>query len=254
MTRAERARPGMEDLLPGDFMIAPDTALVELRCPDEGGDAYRLRGPFRLVIDVPKNARCHINLLNGESNVLAESPTEQTVGGVTLGSRGTQYAIVMRRDSAGPAAPRVIVFDGQVDVSLPEGAVSVNRGRTLTYNPGRRPTLVATTPAQLQRWAGLYASFDVNEAMRNATTAVDRQRTYDELQQLHYEVLADPADTVKRVTLARAQLRYGMLDHATFNLRRAGVTTQAKLQQYQIRIDSSVVTRRVRGGGAGPRN
>jgi len=248
MQEAELARVGMEDLLPGDFLIAPDTAHLELRCPAGSETTYRLRGPFRLVIDVPREARCHINLLNGDANVLAAEPTEQTVGGVTLGSRGTQYAIVVRRDSAGPTS-RVIVFDGRVQMATSSGPVVVGPGTGLTHEMRTgRNTVSRTTSDQLQRWAGLYASFDMNAARANGAPIDQYDRSYERLQRLHYDVLSNPGDTTARVNLAKTQLGYRVSDQATFNLRRAGVTSDAQLRRWQIDPRSVPLIRRSVGG------
>jgi hypothetical protein len=253
MQEAERARVGMDDLLPGDFLIAPDTAHLELRCPVDSETTYRLRGPFRVVLDIPREAGCHVNLLNGSANVLAAEPTEQTVGGVTLGSRGTQYAIVVERDAEGPSS-RVIVFDGRVQMATAAGPVVVGPGTGVTYEMrSGRHTTSRTTSAQLQRWAGLYAAFDLNAAVTNGAEVPQYDRTYTRLQRLHYEVLSNPADTMARVNLAKTQLEYRVSDQATFNLRRAGVTSDAQLQRYQIDPRSVPLIRRSVGRSGTPR-
>ncbi len=239
--QVERLREGAEPLLPGDQLLTPDTAFVELRCPPGSGDTYRLIGPFRVLIDVPRRARCHVNLLSGELNILAEQPTEQTVGAITLGSRGTQYVVTARRTADG-FTPRVVVFDGDVSVRTGEASIEAGAGSSLTYDAasaGFRTSRV--TDQQYRRWSGLYARFDVHEAVERGAAIPEpaRDAVQSRLDSLHYQVLTNPEDAERRAALARAQIEYRMIDHARFNLERAGITSDSALRRY--RIDPAII-------------
>ncbi len=248
--RAIRATAGL-DLQPGDLLTAADTSYLELLCMPAGSTTYRLRGPFRFFIDVPDTAgHCHMNLLSGDANVIAEEPTGQTVGAVNLTSHGTQYAIIVRRDSAG-IAPRIVVFDGEVSARTSSGdTLTARPGMNLDVSPrSARPSLGRTTPQQLKRWAGIYANFDMDEGLKQGVIVNNRSASYDSLSVLHYEVLANPGDTERRVALARAQIRYRVPEHANFNLRRAGVTTDDAARRYNI--DPAILrVGRMRSGGS----
>jgi hypothetical protein len=243
---AEAGSVGMPELLPGDFIITPDSAFVELRCPSDGSTTYRLHGPFRFVIDVPREAGCHLDLLHGEAAVIADEPTEQTVGAVTLGSKGTQYGIVATRDADGPQS-RVIVFDGVVDMGTPSGSLRVDPGLAARYDTrADKPSVARSTSTQVRRWAGLYATFDVGKAAALGRLQDDSARVRERMTELHYEVLSHPADTARRVALAKEQIRRGILDAAAFNLRRVGVTTESELRRHDI--DPAMLSR-IRGIG-----
>ncbi|MCI0435486.1 MAG: hypothetical protein L0271_17850 [Gemmatimonadetes bacterium] len=233
----ETVQEGAADLLPGDMLIAADTAFVELRCPVDSNDTYRLTGPFRVLIDVPHSARCHINLLSGDMNVLAELPTGQTVGPVTLASSGTQYAVVARRTDEG-FAPRVLVFDGDVTVRSAGGTVGAGPGASVTYDLTRGGFRTAQiTDPQLRRWSGVYARFDVAEAIAMGAPAQRSAIMYARFDSLHYGVLNNPDDPERRAALARAQVELRVIDHARFNLERAGIRSDSALRRYRIDPD-----------------
>ncbi len=67
-----------------------------------------------------------------------------------------------------------------------------------------------------------------------------------QLTALHYEVLANPADTARRVELAKEQIRYRANDQAAYNLKRVDIIDDAALRRYQI--DPEVI----RGAGLRP--
>jgi hypothetical protein len=116
---AERLEPmtAGRELVPGDIVLVPvDSVLVELSCTVASRTStHRLRSPFRVMIDVPMDSACATSVLSGEMNVLAESPTQTTAGGVVLGSTGTQYAVEVRRTEAG-VMRKLTVFDGRLRV------------------------------------------------------------------------------------------------------------------------------------------
>ncbi len=112
----EPADTGM-DLLPGDLLTSSASeTLLEMSCPAGSNNSFRLDGPFRVLIDAPRDTVCHVNLLGGGVDVLAETSTSVTAGGVEMGSVSTQYAV--RLEGSGSAVtPKLIVFDGKVLVS-----------------------------------------------------------------------------------------------------------------------------------------
>ncbi len=229
----EPADTGME-LLPGDLLTGSASGtLLELNCPAGSNDSYRLDGPFRVLIDVPRDSVCHVNLLGGGVDVLAESGTSVTAGGVEMGSVSTQYAV--RLEGSGAAVtPKLIVFDGEVLVSTMRGrpltaglAVPLNR----TGRPSR-PQPVA--PEEIQRSAAIYSTLDVAKATKAGAQISDRTAVMNQFTTLHAEVLKNPADTVKRAELAKYQIQYKINNAALYNLKRVDVTSEQKLQRYDI--------------------
>jgi len=97
---------------PGDQLSASDTSAIELTCLPKESTKYRLKGPFRVLIDVPVGTLCHVNLLAGQGEVLAEEPTNTTAAGINLRSKGTQFSVsVTRVDDR--VVRKVVVFDGE---------------------------------------------------------------------------------------------------------------------------------------------
>lgn len=230
----EAPRAGME-LLPGDVISASsDSVLVELSCALRNRTSrYRLRSPFRVLIDVPADSVCHVNLLAGRADVLAETPTQTTAGGITLGSSGTQYTVeVMRTDSG--AALRCTVYDGRMRVLSRRSTVQITAGINLLWAPDGAVRRQRNSREELAATAALYARFDLAQAERADTVMLNRAAALRELTALHLDVLANPADTTRRVALARRQLDLNVRDQAIFNLRRVNITTDARLRAHNI--------------------
>ncbi len=239
--RPEAAAVGME-LEPGDLLVAEaEDVSVSLTCSaPEGTNTYLVDAPFRVLIDVPTTASCHVNLLSGLTEVVAEAPTETSAGGVTLGSTGTQYAVELRR-RGNALVFNCYVYDESVRV-LSNPSVTAAAGQKLVWSGLQSVTLHANTPRDLARSATTYARFDLAAATTRGAAVQDTAATLRALTALHMEVLAHPADTAKRVALAKEQIRYDMNDRAMYNLRRVNVRDEAQLRRY--RIDPSVVTAR----------
>lgn len=232
-----RAAVGLE-LMPGDLIgTAGDSVFVALRCGSEGRAAsYLLTSPFRVLIDVPTTASCHVNLLSGLTEVVAEAPTETTAGGVTLGSTGTQYAVELRR-SGNALVFNCIVYDDTVRVLTRPGLQAV-AGTKLVWSAGT-VRLARNATEDLTRSAATYARFDLAAAGRQGVQVTDTAATVRQLTALHYAVLANPTDTARRADLAREQLRYRVDEGAVYNLNRVDVRTDAALRRY--RIDGAVL-------------
>ena len=229
--RAGATRPEPADtvqvLVPGDMLMAGDESLVELSCVPSRGNTYRLKGPFRVMIDVPLDTTCHVNVMAGHGDVIAESPTTTTVGGVPLGSTGTQYAVDVTNEG-GQLNRRVAVFEGTVK-ELKSGII-VEQGLMLRLTGRRlRPSPVSTEA--IERSAEVNARLDVASAARASR---DPASEYQQLKQLYSQVLARPADTASRVALAKRQIDLKVNAQAAYNLKRANVTTDAQLRRYQI--------------------
>jgi hypothetical protein len=251
------------ELVPGDIILVPvDSVLIELSCTVASrASTYRVRSPFRVMIDVPTDSACATNVLSGEMNVLAESPTETTAGGVVLGSTGTQYAVEVRRTARG-VMRKVTVFDGQLRVlSAAARGLEVRPGSNMLWRAGAAEWSVgANGPQELDRAASVYARFDVEEAERKGAPVADRTATYGTLKAAHYAVLAAPGDTAKRVDLAKKQIEYRVNDQALYNLKRVDVVREPELRRYQIdpaalranlRVDNRVwYDRQIRAVGA----
>jgi hypothetical protein len=229
----ERAEVGAA-LLPGDVAATRDSSLLELRCTEEAGNTYRLQGPFRVLIDVPIDSTCHVNLLAGHGDVIAESPSATTAGGIALGSSGTQYSVEVTREGD-QLVRQVAVFEGEVGVR--GSGRGVAQGSELRW-VGLEATSASLSRHDIERSAEVYARFDAAAAAAEAPGG-DSAATYRQLKQLHYDVLANPADTAKRVELAKRQIQYKASYQAAYNLRRANVTNDAALRRYQI--DPAVV-------------
>src|SRR4029079_17491813 len=136
--------------------------------------------------------------------------------------KGTQYSVDVTRDG-GTGAPvcKVVVFEGEV---FARGRAEATRPGTTTRWVGRSAAMTSTTtPTSTQdidRSAGLYATFDV-AAARTASPETNASVSYDQLKALHYAVLSNPTDTAKRVELAKRQIQYKVDDQAAYNLKRA---------------------------------
>jgi hypothetical protein len=234
--RGELTVVGME-LLPGDLLSTSlENVLLELSClAAEKTSTYRLKSPFRVLLDVPTDSTCHVNVLAGEANTLAESPTQTTVGGVTLSSTGTQYAVEVRRTPEG-VTQKVMVFDGELRVLSPSArGQAVRAGGNMAWLPrARQWSLAANKVEDVDRSAAVYAAFDLDAARRKGATIEDSAAAYNSLKGLHRAVLENPSDTARRVELAKRQVQYRISDQALYNLKRVNVTTDARLQRYQI--------------------
>ncbi len=232
---AETADIGME-LLPGDLLTssASGTAL-ELNCPAGSNNSYRLEGPFRVLIDAPREEVCHVNLMGGSVDVLSESGTSVTAGGVEMGSVSTQYAV--RLEGSGAAVtPKLIVFDGKVAVSTVRGrTLELTQGLAVPLNragPISRPQAVASE--EFERSAAIYTTLNIAKASRAGAQIGDRSAVMTRLTTLHSAVLKNPADTAKRAELAKYQIQYQINNEALYNLKRVDLTNEQKLQRYDI--------------------
>lgn len=223
------------NLLPGDlvFTSAQGTTVVFM-CPPDGGSTFAIESPFRVQVSVPTEASCHLDLDAGSMDVLAEASTEITSGGVDAGSVTTQYAVRVAATEEG-VVQEINVFDGEVFVRSEAGELEIGQGSSLTYGSGSSgPVVEANSAEDIKRSAAVYSAYDVDQALRAGADVGDWRELRARLEELHYEVLDEPDDETRRVELARVQLRYEARDQALYNLKRADVTTEDKLRQYDI--------------------
>jgi len=210
--------------------LVPDL-FVELTCPK--GTLLRFSGGFRAVISAPGEADCAVDYLSGGLDVLTDEPTRVDIGGKTLGTSGTRYAVRLAREGGKPSE-RVLVFEGQVEVAAPTGSTEVSTGKTLSFNRKvTKPEPKPVTAAEIQRWATLYARFDMAKARAAGVEISDGQAAEAKLTQLHAEVLRNPAAVQPRLELASAQAVNRIGDEALYNLRRSHKIDARKLQAVQ---------------------
>ena len=242
----EPAAVGME-LMPGDLLDAEAAgASLSLTCSGpEGTNTYLITAPFRVLVDVPTAASCHVNLLAGLTEVVAEAPTETTAGGVTLGSTGTQYSVELRRRGAALLF-NCVVFDESVRV-LSGPAAQASAGHKMVWTDLTTVSVRPNTPGDLARSAATYARFDLAMATSRGAAVQDTAAALRALTALHVAVLAHPADTTSRVALAKEQIRYSASDHAMYNLRRVDVRDSAQFRRYAI--DASALVGRTADPG-----
>jgi hypothetical protein len=212
--------------------LAPDL-FVELTCPR--GTLLRLSGPFRSVVTLPGDTDCGLDQLSGGLDVLTDQPTEIRTGGKTLGTPGTRYAVRLSRDDSGPNC-RLLVFEGHVEVKGAGPLRQISTAQSLTFSrQAANPEPQPVTPEEIQRWAGLYARFDIAKAETAGVTLTAEQRTATEAQltRLHAAVLSDPAASQTRLALADAQIKNKVGDEGLYNLRRTQMVDPGKLRQIQ---------------------
>jgi hypothetical protein len=215
------------------LISSADSVFIELGCGEEGQtNTYMIASPFRVLIDVPTVASCHVNMLSGLTEVVAEAPTETTAGGVTLGSTGTQYAVELRRDGDALVL-NCIAYDGTVRV-LAQPDLMIAAGAKLVWYGERGVEQAPNTRQDLERSAATYARFDLATAQKQNVAIQDPAAALRQLSALHYQVLANPADTARRVDLAKEQIRYRVSDQAVYNLNRVNVRDEAALRRYEI--------------------
>ncbi|HBL31845.1 MAG TPA: hypothetical protein DD490_33905 [Acidobacteria bacterium] len=223
------------ELADGDLLTAlkPDL-FVELTCPR--GTLLRLTGAFRTVVSLPDGVDCGLEPLNGAIDVLTDQPTEIGLGGKTLGTPGTRYAVRLSRDAGGPNY-RILVFEGEVELKGYDLRRVVSTSRSLRFTRAAVPAETqAVTPEEIQRWAGLYARFDLAKAEAAGIQWNDEHggATEAALTRLHAAVLQDPAAARPRLTLAKEQARLKVGDEALYNLQRTKMIAPDKLNEIHL--------------------
>lgn len=204
---------------------APDAnVLLEIGCPADGRTVFRFSGAFRVVVLPPRpDVPCVLQMLGGGVDVMAEEPTEINVGGVVLGSRGTQYAVHLRRTEEGPVCEGV-VYENDLMIRTRLKEIPLATSRSWVYKFATGTGAQAGIPEGMLRQSAMIATrFDVARLRGDkAATAPEIERQEAELLALHIEVLRAPANKDARLRLGTRQETVGSLDSARYNLERAG--------------------------------
>lgn len=204
---------------------AADTS-IEIECPAESGNRYKLSPPFRVAIGLSSEQGCRIDLMAGTANVQSDSPTEVNAGGVLIGTRGTQFWVRAERSSE---SPLVCVFEGAVEVAGRDGAVRQGTALFVADSPSPAALQAKRIPAELYTSvATLYANFDVSYADRTGTLSAE---TREALYAQHLQVLRNPGNSAARLALAVSQIKAGQPDKATYNLRRSDIRDVSTLKE-----------------------
>jgi hypothetical protein len=214
----------------GDLLTtaAPETnVLLEIGCPANGRTVFRFSGAFRVVVLPPRpDVPCVLQLLGGGVDVMAEEATEINAGGVVLGSKGTQYAVHLRRTDAGPVCEG-IVYENALHIRTGPTEIPLSTSRSWLYNFATRTGQQGgISERALTQSATIAARFDVARLRADKTLtpakASEIKRQESELLALHIEVLKAPANKDARLKLGTRQETVGSLDGARYNLLRVG--------------------------------
>ena len=211
----------------GDLVWALDSSvLLEVECAPNARTLFRFSNGFRLVVLPPRpDVPCVVQLLAGGVDVRADDSTEVNAGGIVLGSRGTQYAVRLRRPPEGAVCDGV-VYDDDLMVTPPGRAtITIRRSNGWTYDlAARRGRQGAVSAGMVRQSAEIATAFDLARMSPGGGRGTeDRRQAEEQLLSLHIAVLTAPADQNVRSQLGRTQERFGIVDGAAYNLKRAGV-------------------------------
>jgi hypothetical protein len=211
----------------GDLIwTANTTVLVELECGSKTRTPFRLSNGFRAVVLPPTaDVPCVLQLLAGGVDVQAEEGTVINAGGIVLGSRGTTYAVRLRRTSEGAVCDGA-VYEGQLDLRPPGRDPTVlATGRFWRYDlVAHRGQQSAISTQSILESARIHALFDLTEvnplalSLKGTSPAQTWEQLATRLLHLHVEVLRAPADPVVRSELGKVQQQYGIARGARYNL------------------------------------
>src|SRR4029079_843201 len=123
---------------------------------------FRFSGAFRVVVLPPRtDVPCVLQLLAGGVDVMAEEPTEINAGGVLLGSKGTQYAVHLRRSESGPVCEGV-VYENDLLIRTAQKEIPLSTSRSWVFNFATGTGEQAGISEQALRQSAVIASrFDV---------------------------------------------------------------------------------------------
>lgn len=218
----------------GDLLSALDpSVLLELTCPR--GSLLHFGNGFRVLIQGSETADCAAAFLAGDLDVLTDHDTEVSLGGRTVGTLGTRYAVKL--SARGPGASRWIwVFEGKVGVAGGGPSMTVDQGKMAEIR-GRRPSVEQPiSESEVQTWAGRYAAFDLVKAKAAGVELSPQQAaaTRDKLAGLYVNVLSRPDDKAARLNLAQVQVSNRIGAEAIHNLKRSGAADQKALDELKI--------------------
>jgi hypothetical protein len=167
-----------------------------------------------------------LQLLAGGVDVMAEEPTEINAGGVVLGSKGTQYAVHLRRTESGPVCEGV-VFENDLLIRTRQKEIPLSTSRSWVFNFSTETGQQGDISERALKESAVIASrFDVArlrvDGVLTPARAADIERQESELVALHMEVLKAPANKDARLRLGTRQEKVGSIDSARYNLKRVG--------------------------------
>lgn len=231
----------------GDLIRALDSkVLVELKCASTGRTPFRFSSGFRVIVLPPRqDVPCVMQLLAGGVDVRTEEATEINAGGIVLGSRGTQYAVQLRRTNEGAVCDGV-VFDDELEVKVPaREAMRLTTSSGWTYNLATGTGTRGAVPDRTIEWSAAVATaFDLARlAPGTASSPEAQKRLGQQLFELNMAVLKAPANQELRAELGKTQQRLGITDAARYNLKKAEVL---KRQQATPRVSDVPAAQAVR--------
>lgn len=230
-----------QELPVGDEVVAlTDDLFVELTCP--GGSQLHFTGNFRVQINMPTTGQdCAIDSRDGSLDVLTDVAVETCAAGVCAATGGTRYAVAVGR-SGGTLEREITVFEGEVEVVTREQRTAVTTRKTLKVKDladGRGAVSFETTEVtarQVDRWADLYARFDVVNARAAGVELSGEALTeaQGDFKRLHAMVLAQPEAKEPRAELAAKQVTYKVDRAALYHAQRSGLVTEEQVRDRQI--------------------
>ena len=227
-----------DEVAEGDLLTALDPSVrLELTCPR--GSLLHFNNGFRVLIQAAETADCAAAFLAGDLDVLTDTDTSVGIGGKTLGTAGTRYAVELHGGAV--STQWIWVFEGRVGVATRQTALTLEPGRMAQYR-GQQPSPVEQpiSASEVQSWAGRYADFDLIKAKAAGAglSPGEALTTHARLSELYAQVLARPDDQKARVNLALVQIDNRIGAEAIHNLKRAGVADQKKLDELKINPES----------------
>ncbi|HKQ50383.1 MAG TPA: hypothetical protein VJZ71_20080 [Phycisphaerae bacterium] len=210
-----------------ELQCAVEDIAVEVTC-GERSESFRFSAPFRMLVTPGDNdtGKCTFDLRAGSADVIAESPTSITAGGVTMGSESTMYGVSVTREND----------QTQIALSVYEGKVSFRS------SPSAKPDFVEDGKKVLFAAAGLkrmdipredysraaqaYARIDLAKSgvaidLDHGPVAGESPRdVFRALAHQYAQVLSNPEDVEVRLALAATQNKYNLSRGALYNLRR----------------------------------
>jgi hypothetical protein len=213
--------------------------LVEIECTSKGRTPFRLSNGFRAVVLPPRpDVACVLQLLAGGVDVRTDETTEINAGGIVLGSKGTQYAVRLRRTGEGAVCDGV-VFDGDLSVTPPSlKMIELASNNSWTYDlAADRGQRGAISEQMVQQSAAIATVFDLTRLSAVATgSPVAQQQLAEQLFALHSAVLRAPANQDVRAELGKTQEKLGIMDGARYNLKRVPALTRGEARVRDIEL------------------
>lgn len=189
------------------------------------GTPFRLSSGFRaVVLPATAQAPCVLELLSGGVDVETDEPTVVNAAGIVLGTRGTTFAVRLRRTPQGVVCDGV-VFEGLLDLNPPQRTtVVLEQGRAWQWNvtasAGKQAPVADDVLRESARVHTLFDLAAVNPAVFTTTSVTERRAAGQKLFTSRAAVLREPTNLEARVGLAAAQSAVGLTRNASLQLRK----------------------------------